>query len=320
MQRFYAFTAKDCSLAAAPLTHGASHFVIPVLASGGSIRFAENASAASILQALQQGSTLTFMPPTMIYKLLAEEGASPERFPALRHVTYSAAPMPPGRIVEAQQAFGPCVSALYGQTEAPMTITALSPVEMQNAELRGTVGKACGSSEIRIVSDNDVVVSPGEIGHVEVRGPIVTPGYLDDDELTAATIRAGWLRTGDTGCVNSNGYLTLTGRSSELIISGGYNIYPAEIENVLVEAPGVAECCVFGTADLYWGERVDAAVTLRHGCDVDRAAIVAFVKQKLGSIRTPKKLYVVDALPRNAVGKVVRRDMPDFVMSLSDKD
>ena len=310
MQDFYQFGAEDCNLAVAPLTHGSSHYLFPVLATGGRHRFLSERSPASILAALRDGTTVTFMPPTLICKLMQTAGLSPAQFPQLRHLTYSAAPMPPARIVEAQQAFGPCISTLYGQTEAPVTICALGTEEMLDPKLTGTVGRACANSRVRIVDDAGAEVPAGTVGHVETHGPIVMQGYLDDPALTKTVTRNGWLSTGDLGSLNDKGYLTLAGRIGDVIITGGFNIYPAEIENVLANMPGVRECCVFGIRDDYWGERIEAAVVADR--NIEAASVIAFLKQKLGSIRTPKALHFVDELPRNAVGKVVRRDLADL--------
>ncbi|MCP4301026.1 MAG: long-chain fatty acid--CoA ligase, partial [Gammaproteobacteria bacterium] len=320
MKAFYQFESGDCNLVVAPLTHGSSHYILPVLSDGGRHRFPRDRSPATILSAMRHGATVAFMLPTLIYKLLQAGGLSPDQFRALRHLTYSAAPMPAERIIEAQQAFSPCISSLYGQTEAPMTICALSASEMQDPALRGTAGRACRNSDVRVVDEMDSEVPAGTVGHIEVKGPIVMREYLDDPEMTAATIHDGWLRTGDLGSLDESGNLTLSGRASEVIITGGFNVYPAEIENVLAKAPGVRECCVYSAEDRYWGERIEAVIVSAAGSETTEAEILAFVKKQLGPVRTPKALHRVDALPRNAVGKVVRRDMPGLVESLREQD
>lgn len=320
MQSFYQFDRSDCNLAVAPLTHGSSHYIFPVLAAGGRHRFLHDHSAAAIVAALRDNTTITFMPPTLIYKLLQAPDLSPEQFPRLRHLTYSAAPMPVDRIIEAQAAFGPCISSLYGQTEAPMSICALGVQEMQDPVLRGKAGKACSNSCVRIVDVAGVEVAAGTVGNIEVKGPIVMQAYLDEPDLTDATLCDGWLRTGDLGSLDGSGYLTLSGRASEVIITGGFNVYPAEIENVLAKAPGVQECCVYGVDDSYWGERIEAVIVAVAGSNQSERNILEFVKNELGAVRTPKALYVVDALPRNAVGKVVRRDMPGLVESMREQN
>jgi acyl-CoA synthetase (AMP-forming)/AMP-acid ligase II len=293
LQAFFRFERSDCNLAVAPLTHGSSHYVFPVLGAGGRHRFLHEHSAAAILPAMRDNTTVTFMPPTLIYKLLETPGLSPGQFPRLRHLTYSAAPMPSDRIIEAQQAFGPCISSLYGQTEAPLTICAVGADEMQDPASRGTAGKPCKTSEVRIVDEMGTKAPAGTVGNIEVKGPIVS------------------------------GNLTLSGRASEVIITGGFNVYPAEIENVLARVPGVRECCVYSTDDPYWGERIEAVIVSDPGSETTKGDILAFVKQELGPVRTPKAIHVVDALPRmprNAVGKVVRRDMPGLVELLREKD
>ena len=313
LQAFYEFAETDCNLAVAPLTHGSSHYLFPVLAAGARHRLMQTRSTASILSAMREDTSIVFMPPTLIYKLLRESGLSPEQFPALRHLTYSAAPMPAARIADALDAFGPCISALYGLTEAPVTICALGPEEMQDPDLRGTAGRPCVKSEVRIVDDAGQTVAPGTLGHVEARGPIVMRGYLDEPALTEAAFHDGWLRTGDLGSLDNGGYLTLAGRAGEVIISGGFNVYPAEVENVLAKLPGIRECCVFAVEDEYWGERIDAAIVIEPGASFTEADIREFVRQELGSVRTPKAVHFLTALPRNAVGKIVRREMSTLV-------
>jgi acyl-CoA synthetase (AMP-forming)/AMP-acid ligase II len=275
MQTFYDFSPRDCNLLVAPLTHGSSHYVFPLLAKGGRHRFPRDRSATSILAALRDNTTVTF--------------------------------------VEAQRAFGPRISSLYGQTEAPLTISALGAEEMQESDLRGTVGRACSNSHLRVVNDIGVEVPAGTIGGVEAKGPIVMQGYLDEPALTGVTMRDGWLRTGDLGFLNEAGYLTLSGRVGEVIITGGFKVYPAEVENVMAKVPGVRECCVYSVDDGYWGERIEAVVVLDADSSTSESEIMAFIRNELGPVRTPKALHKVAALPRNAVGKVVRRDVPAYV-------
>lgn len=201
-----------------------------------------------------------------------------------------------------------------------MSICALGVQEMQDPVLRGKAGKACSNSCVRIVDVAGVEVAAGTVGNIEVKGPIVMQAYLDEPDLTDATLCDGWLRTGDLGSLDGSGYLTLSGRASEVIITGGFNVYPAEIENVLAKAPGVQECCVYGVDDSYWGERIEAVIVAVAGSNQSERNILEFVKNELGAVRTPKALYVVDALPRNAVGKVVRRDMPGLVESMREQN
>jgi len=199
---------------------------------------------------------------------------------------------------------------VYGQTEAPMTITALSAEAMRDASLRASVGQAFVGTRVAVLSATGEVQERGE-GEVVVSGDLADTIYLGDPAQTAASRHDGWLKTGDIGRINEQGYLFLLGRSKEMIISGGYNIYPAEIERALTAHPAVREVCAFGVEDEVWGERLEAAVVAD---DVEEAVLRAFVRDALGPVRTPKRLHLLDAFPRNPVGKVVRSDVRDLCL------
>jgi acyl-CoA synthetase (AMP-forming)/AMP-acid ligase II len=305
MQRFYEFNESDVNLAVAPLTHGASHYVIPVLAAGGAHVLLAQPDRTRIAEELKRRVSIAFMPPTLIHLLMSDAAFAPADFPSLRHITYSAAPMAPAAIEKAIARFGPVISTLYGQTEAPMTITALSSAEMKREELRASVGRAFADTPIAVLGVNGEITAHGE-GEVLVGGDLADTTYLDDQSQTRASRHEGWLKTGDIGRIDEAGYLYLLGRSKEMIISGGYNIYPAEVERALAAHPAVREACAFGVADEVWGERLEAAVAAD---GVDEAALRAFVREALGAVRTPKRLHLLAALPRNPVGKVVRNDV-----------
>jgi len=305
MQSFYGFTQDDVNLAVAPLTHGSSHYVIPVLAAGGAHVLMAQPDRARIVEELSRRVSIAFMPPTLIHLLMSDAEFSCGDFPALRHITYSAAPMAPAAIEEAVSRFGPVISTVYGQTEAPMTITALTAEDMQRAELRASVGRAFAETPVAVLNAAGEVAARGE-GEVLAGGDLADTIYLDDPEQTAASRHQNWLKTGDIGRIDEDGYLFLLGRSKEMIISGGYNIYPAEVERALAGHPAVREVCAFGVADEKWGERLEAAVAAD---GVSEEALRAFVREALGPVRTPKRLHMLAALPRNPVGKVVRSDV-----------
>ncbi len=308
MQSFYGFSKEDVNLAVAPLTHGSSHYVIPVLAAGGAHVLLAQPDRARIVEELKQRVSIAFMPPTLIHLLMSDTAFAPADFPALRHITYSAAPMAPAAIEKAIARFGPVISTLYGQTEAPMTITALSAAEMQREALRASVGRAFSETPLAVLTTSNEIAAIGE-GEILVGGDLAATSYLDDPVLSAGSRHEGWLKTGDIGRIDADGYLYLLGRSKEMIISGGYNIYPAEVERALAAHPAVREACAFGVADEIWGERLEAAVAAD---GVDEATLRAFVREALGAVRTPKRLHLLAALPRNPVGKVVRSDVRDL--------
>lgn len=316
LQAFYGFCPDDMNLAVAPLTHGASHYILPVLAAGGAHVLLDRPDREAILRELKARITTVFMPPTLIYLLMEEGRFGPGDFARLRHLTYSAAPMPPARIAETVARFGPVLSTLYGQTEAPMTIAGLSPAEMARPELRASVGQLFPDTPVALMGADGVVQTaeaPGELeGEILVRGDLAATVYLDDPVQTASARHEGWLKTGDLGRLDADGYLFLLGRSKELIISGGYNIYPGEVEAALNAHPAVREACAFGVADDVWGERLEAVVALDDAA-VTPEALTLFVRETVGPVRTPKILHVVAALPRNPVGKVVRGEVKSLI-------
>jgi len=319
LQHFYSFTPDDVNLAVAPLTHGSSHYLLPVLAAGGSHVLLATPDRAAILDELKRRTSVVFMPPTLIALLMGEADFGPDAFPVLRHLTYSAAPMSPGRIAQAVCRFGPVLSALYGQTEAPMAITGQSPADMADPDQRGSVGRPFPGTPVAVLTRDGRILSRGE-GEVIVGGDLARTEYLDAPDLTAAARHEGWLRTGDIGRLDADGRLTLIGRSKELIITGGYNVYPGEVEAALNAHPAVREACAFGLPDDVWGERLEAAVAV-DARFVDDAAIRAFVREAIGPVRTPKRLHLMPALPRNPVGKVVRGEVrsllyPDAVTAV----
>ncbi|GAA0628909.1 long-chain fatty acid--CoA ligase [Brevundimonas kwangchunensis] len=310
LSAFYDFTADDVNLAVAPLTHGSSHYILPVLAAGGAHVLLPTPDRAAILSELKSRVSVTFLPPTLIALLMAEADFAPADFPRLRHVTYSAAPMSPARIEQAIARFGPVLSTLYGQTEAPMTVTGLSPAEMTDPALRASVGRLFPGTPVAVLTASGVA-GHGE-GEVLVGGDLARTEYLDAPELTAASRHEGWLKTGDLGRLDKDGLLTLIGRSKDLIITGGYNVYPAEVEAALTAHPAVREACAFALPDEVWGERLEAAVAV-DAPFADDAALKAFVRDAIGPVRTPKRLHLMPALPRNPVGKVVRGDVRDLL-------
>jgi len=306
LSAFYDFTTADVNLAVAPLTHGSSHYLLPVLAAGGSHVLLAEPDRSAILAELKKRISVVFTPPALIALLMNEATFGPDDFPHLRHLTYSAAPMSPDRIAQAITRFGPVVSTLYGQTEAPMTITGLSPTEMADPDKRASVGRLFADTPVRLLTADGALVERGE-GEIVVSGDLARTAYLDAPELTSASRQDGWLKTGDIGLIGDDGLLFLIGRSRDLIITGGYNVYPGEVEAALNRHPMVREACAFSEPDEVWGERLEAAVSVGAGADAD--TITAFIREQIGPIRTPKRLYLLDGLPRNPVGKVVRDDV-----------
>ena len=301
----YRFDQDDRYLLAAPVTHGASTYVLPILAQGGCHILLDEVNPKAVLNAFrQQGVTTTFMPPTLIYMLMAEAGCDSEHFPALRHLIYGGAPMPTEKIKAVQRFFGPVLETTYGQTEAPQIVTFMSASEFTREENIASVGRMALVSDMAIMNPEGEILPTGEVGEIVVRGDLVMTGYWKMPDMTDQTIINGWLHTGDRGYLDARGYLYLRDRLREVIITGGFNVYPIDVENVLTQHPAVHESAVFGLDDDKWGEAVHAVVQLKLDQNVSEQDLIDFSKKELGSVKSPKHIYFYPNLPRSAVGKV----------------
>jgi acyl-CoA synthetase (AMP-forming)/AMP-acid ligase II len=303
----FALRADDVNLIAAPLTHGASCFVLPILSVGGRHVMLEEPKAPRVLDAIEKyGVTTLYAPPTLIYGMLDDPTVATRNYDSMRHLIYSAAPMRPEQIREAQRVFGPVIETAYGQVEAPQIITAMGAQELEHEENLTSIGRPSPVAEVAIMAPTGELLPNGETGEIVVRGPLVMNGYLDRPDLTAQTIVDGWLHTGDLGMMDDRGYVYLRARLRELINTGGFKVFPGDVEAVLAKHPAIAECSVFGAPDEKWGEAVHAAVRLADGAAVSAGELIAFVKAELGSVKAPKTIHFVAELPRNAAGKVSR--------------
>lgn len=299
-------TCEDRYLVAAPLTHGTGTYMLPVLGSGGTLVFPDHADPTGLLDAAERHRvTLFFAPPTLILSLMDEQRRAPRDLGALRYLVYGGSPMRLDQIRAAQECFGPVLCTCYGQTEAPQIATFLPPAEMVGDDL-ASVGRATILTQVGIVDKDGTFLPPGQEGEIAFRGDLLMTGYLDAQEETDRTLFDGWLRTGDAGLLDERGFLFLRDRIRDVIITGGFNVYPSDVEAILATHPAVVDCAVFGIPDDKWGEAVHAAVQLRPGHALEPKVAMALVKHELGSVKTPKEVHVFDALPRSAVGKVLK--------------
>ena len=306
----FRMNAEDVQVAAAPVSHAAFILMLPIFAAGGRNIVLPTPDPDRILHAFEKRDASTiFMPPTMIYKTMGEPGMAARKFPKLRHLIYGAAPMPPEKIREAQEVFPHALETLYGQTEASSVCTTMNSTELEQAENNGSVGRATPLMRVEIKDPDGNILPPGEQGEVVVRGGLTMTGYYKNPDATAEAFKDGWLHTGDGGVIDERGYLFLKDRLRDVIISGGFNVYPGDVEGALVRHPDVYECVVFGADDDHWGERVEAAVQLRAGAVASPEEIIAHARKELGSVKAPKNIHLVDDLPRSAVGKVLRREV-----------
>jgi acyl-CoA synthetase (AMP-forming)/AMP-acid ligase II len=257
-----------------------------------------------------------FLPPTVIYRLLEiPDLAENVDFSSLKYFLYGAAPMSVQKLKRAIEVFGPVMMGGYGQTEAPTSISFLTPREhfvageLASDERLASVGRPNPLVRVEIVNDQNEILPTGETGEICVRGDLVMKGYYKAPDKTAETIVDGWLHTGDIGHVDCDGYLHITDRKKDMIISGGFNVYPSEIEQVIWSHPSVQDCAVIGVPDAQWGEAVKAVVELNIGQRVSADELIALCKDRLGSVKAPKTVEFVDSLPRSPVGKVLKKDL-----------
>ena len=308
-------TEHDRYVVAAPVTHGTSTYLLPVLAQGGCHVILPEAGAEAVRTAFRErGGTLCFMPPTLIYMLMALPGATRADFPQLRRLIYGGAPMPPEKIREAHAFFGPVLCTTYGQTEAPQILTVMRPDDFDEERNWAAVGRSTWFSEVAIMAPDGRLLPTGDVGEVVARGELLMTGYWRLPEKTAETLVDGWLHTGDRGLIDERGYLYLKDRLRDLVITGGFNVYPVDGENAIGQHPAVHECAVFGIPDDKWGEAVQAAVQLRPGHSVSEQELIAFVRERLGPVQTPKHIHFHASLPRSPVGKVLKTAVRDLAL------
>jgi fatty-acyl-CoA synthase len=283
-------------------------YFLPVWLRGGTNILLEGFDPEVLLDTIErERATSTLMVPTMLYVLLDTPGIADRDLSSLRTLAYGAAPMGRERLEQAMQTFGPIFVQGYGQTEAPMQISVLTKADhvraAQRPEILTSCGRAVAIAEVRIAGDDLRELPDGEVGEIVVRGPHLTLGYVGKPDETAATIRDGWLCTGDLGRRDDEGYLYIVDRKKDMIISGGFNVYPKEVEQVLFSHPAVADACVIGVPDEKWGEAVKAIVVPAEGAEVDPEELIALVKQRKSSVLAPKSVELVDAIPLTSVGK-----------------
>jgi malonyl-CoA/methylmalonyl-CoA synthetase len=308
------WTADDVLLLALPLfhVHGLMVGAHGTFFAGAGAELHRKFDAATVYDALLDGRvTMFFGVPTMYTRLLREAALREERPRPLRLYVSGSAPLSPQTFDEFERLFGERILERYGMTETVMNLT--NPYDGERKP--GTVGMPFPGQEARVVDVKSREPLPaGEVGEIEVRGPHVFAGYWKRPDATEESFdEDGWFRTGDLGYVDEEGYFTISGRAKELIISGGYNVYPREVEEVIEGCPGVSEVAVVGLPDPEYGERVVAAV-VRDYPDLSAAKVKEFCRETLASYKKPRDVVFVDALPRNALGKVLKHEVRDRLM------
>jgi len=303
-------------LVVAPMTHSAGIMGCLHFMRGGKNVVTKHVDPLSIMQDIEEHKvTHLFLPPTVMYMMLANEDIAKYDYSSLQHFIVGAAPTSLEKLKEAVRVFGNCMTEAYGQTEAPAAITLKAPWDyldesgnINEERLKG-IGRAACFNDVKILGEDEKEVPRGEPGEICVKGRLVTLGYLNNSEATAETFRNGWLWTGDVGVMDENGYIQIVDRSKDMIISGGFNIYPNEVEQVLMEHPAVQEAAVIGVPDEKWGEAVKGIIQLRPNQEVTEEELIVLTKEKLGSVKAPKSIDIIEEFPKSAAGKVLKTEL-----------
>ena len=297
-----------------PLSHAGAAFFLPTLMKGGSMVVLPRFEPGEVLRAIEQHEiTATMLVPSMLYALLDHPDADTTDLTSLETIYYGASAINPVRLGEAVRRWGPIFAQYYGQSEAPMVITYLAKSDHDpdgHPERLASCGRPSAFLRSALLGEDDQPVGPGEPGEICVAGPVLAEGYWNLPEETADTFRGGWLRTGDVARADEAGFWYIVDRTKDMIVTGGFNVFPREVEDVVAEHPAVAQVGVIGVPDEKWGEAVTAVVVLRAGepADEDSVAritgeIQAGVKERKGSVQAPKHVIVTDQLPLTALGK-----------------
>lgn len=312
----YPAGAPIVNLAAAPMTHTAGLFSLQTTARGGTVVIIPRATPDAVLDAVERHRvTEVFLPPTVVYRLIETLEQRTADTSSLRYLVYGAAPMSTEKLRAGIGRLGPVFLGGYGQTEAFAAISFLRPDEhlidgeVAPEERLRSCGRPCPLVTVAILGQDGAEVPQGRTGEICVRGDLVMKGYYKDPVRTAETVVDGWLHTGDLGHRDAEGYLHITDRKKDLIISGGFNVYPSEVEQVIWSHPAVQDCAVVGTPHPDWGEAVTAVVELKAGQDAGEAELIARCRERLGPVRAPKQVVFTDRLPRSGNGKVLKREV-----------
>jgi acyl-CoA synthetase (AMP-forming)/AMP-acid ligase II len=303
-------------LVVAPMTHTAGLTGCMHFARGGCNVIMRETAPDAVADAIEKYQiTHLFLPSTVLYMMLALDDIRDHDFSSLQHFLVGAAPTSLEKLKEAVNVFGPVMTEAFGQSEAPAAITAKAPWDYVDGageiiENRlQSIGRPCVHNVVAIIDDEGCEVPRGEAGEICIRGDLVSPGYYKNPEATQEIRQFDWHHTGDVGVMNHEGFVTIVDRKKDMIISGGFNVFPNEIEQVLNSHFAVQDCAVIGIPDEKWGEAVKAIVQLKPDAVCDEQELTALVKEKLGSVKTPKSVDFIKDLPRSPVGKVLKTEL-----------
>ena len=301
--------ARPSYLAVAPISHVAGTKVLPTLMRGGTVHMLKGFDPEAVLATIaREKINFSLLVPTMIYVLLDHPALSETDLSSLELLLYGASPMAPSRLLEALERIGPVLSQLYGQTECyPVSVLRKADHDPRQPELFLSCGFPIAGCEVKILDDQDREVPAGQAGEICVRAPHVMAEYWRRPEQTAATLKSGWLHTGDIARADERGYMFILDRKKDMIVTGGFNVFPREVEDVLATHADVAVVAVIGIPDDKWGEAVTAVIVPRPGTSPSERELIDLVKQRKGSAHAPKQVKFVGELPMTGVGKVDKK-------------
>jgi long-chain acyl-CoA synthetase len=320
----YAFSRHDTECFVLPLFHISIWPALCVLMVGGTVVIVRRPDLEEILRLMQEERcTHINLVPTLLSWLMSFPALEEYDLSSIRLITYAGSPMPPEVLKKCMKKFGRIFAQGYGLTEAAPMVAWLAQedhfLEGPKARLLNSVGKEGPIVEVRVVDENDRPVKPGEIGEIVARGKNIMLGYWKNPTLTAEVLRGGWLHTGDMGTIDEEGYIYLVDRKADMIVTGGENVYPKEIEDILYEHPAVQECAVVSAPDEKWGERVQAVVVLKDGHAATEEELILHCRKKIAAYKCPKKIEFWDKIPKTPVGKILRREVKERFWKGRDK-
>jgi acyl-CoA synthetase (AMP-forming)/AMP-acid ligase II len=306
--------ADPVNLMVAPITHAAGGTATILTTTGTTTVMLDGFDPVRVLESIERHQvTHLFLPPTAYYALLEQAGARAYDTSSLRMLLLSASPVAPEKLARGVEVFGPCVCQCYGQVESPLMVSYLDPDTVARAaagdhpERLASAGRPPESVIVRTMSDEGRLLGVGERGEIVVRGALVISDYLEMPAATAEAREYGWHHTGDIGYLDEDGFLYIVDRKKDMIVSGGFNVFTAEVEAAILARDEVLECAVIGVPDDKWGEMVTAVVVLRAGQEPDAEEIIGSVKASLGSVQAPKRVEFADSLPKTPAGKVDKK-------------
>lgn len=319
---YYEWPQNIRFLATTPISHAAGSFVLPIFLRGGTMHLLDKYAANSFMEYVAQHQiNASFMVPTQIYTLLDYPQLDQTKLSSLEYILYGASPMAPSRLLEALQKIGPVFGQLYGQAEAPMMISYLRKEDHDPSRphLLRSCGRVIPGNTVKLLDTELNEVPTGEIGEICVRGPLVMEGYLSRPEENEKVFAGQWLHTGDMARQDEQGYLYIVDRAKDMIISGGFNVYPSEIENCLATHPAIAMSAVIGVPHEKWGEEVTAIVVLKPGTKPSEKELIDFVLKEKGPVNTPKAIFFEEQLPLTSLGKIDKKTIRSKFWNQQDR-